>query len=454
MKSTIFRGFYRGYLLKYPLKLFQEPLKIHKGYTMAIRTAPLTVTEIKNAKPKEKNYKLSDGRGLFLLIKPTGSKLWRLKYRFNGKEKEYAIGTYPTITLAKARTRREELKTLISDGIDPNEQKKQNKKETKTAEAKKENTFYTISQKWLESYKGEVSEGYHVKLGRALENYTYTKYTLDNQNALCIKDKPIDEVTRLDIIVILEALKTKGLKETARRTAMLLNKVFMYAVTYEYTPHNIVADIDKKTILGKKIKKNYPTLTKEQDIKGLLLNIDEYGGDYHTKMALKVLPYVFVRSYNIRHMEWTEIDFKTKEWIIPSHKMKTKTEFILPLPHQVITLLEELKENNTNSKYIFPSFRSDGKPLSDNTLISALRRMGYSKEEFVPHGFRAMFSTIVSNNGRSQIGNDYSKEVREALLAHKETDSTIDAYNHADYKQQKRTVIQWYADYLERMKNG
>ena len=421
---------------------------------MAIRTTPLTATEVKSAKPKEKNYKLSDGRGLFLLIKPTGSKLWRLKYRFDGKEKEFAIGAYPTISLAKARTRREELKTLISDGIDPNEQKKQSKVKNKVTEAKKENTFYNVSQKWLKSYESEVSENYHTKLGRALENYTYAKYTLDNNDTLCIKNKPIDEVTRLDIIVILEALKTKGLKETARRTAMLLNKVFMYAVTYEYAPHNIVADIDKKTILGKKVKNHYPTFTKENDIKGLLLNIDEYGGDFYTKMALKVLPYVFVRSYNIRHMEWSEIDFKSKEWTIPAHKMKTKTEFIFPLPHQVITILEDLKENRTNNKYVFPSFRSDGKPLSDNTLISALRRMGYSKEEFVPHGFRAMFSTIVSNKGRSEIGNDYSKEVREALLAHKETDSTIDAYNHADYKQQKRTVIQWYADYLEGVKNG
>ena len=421
---------------------------------MATLTTPLTATEIKSTKPKEKNYKLSDGRGLFLLIKPSGSKLWRLKYRFEGKEKEFAIGAYPTISLAKARSRREELKTLISDGVDPNEQKKQSKVKDKVSKAKKENTFYNVSQKWLKSYESEVSENYHTKLGRALENYTYTKYALGNNSTLCIKDKPIDEVTRLDIIVILEALKTKGLKETARRTAMLLNKVFMYAVTYEYTSHNIVADIDKKTILGKKVKNNYPTFTKEKDIKGLLLNIDAYGGDFYTKMALKVLPYVFVRSYNIRHMEWSEIDLKAKEWTIPAHKMKTKTEFTFPLPHQVITLLEDLKENRTNNKYVFPSFRSDGKPLSDNTLISALRRMGYSKEEFVPHGFRAMFSTTVSNKGRSEIGNDYSKEVREALLAHKETDSTIDAYNHADYQQQKRTVIQWYADYLEGVKNG
>jgi integrase len=416
---------------------------------MARITKSLTNKEIINAKAKDKKYKLYDGGGLFLQVLPNGSKLWRLKYRLNGKEKEYAIGSYPTIILAKARNKKEELKQLIADGIDPNELKKINKLKAKQIETKKENTFYNISQKWLKSYKSEVSENYHLKLGRALENYTYTKYP-----TVYIKNKPIDEITRLDIIAILEALKNKGLEETAKRTAMLLNKVFKYAVTHEYAPHNIIADIDLKVVLGKRIKKHYPTFTKEKDIKGLLMAIDNYSGDYYTKMALKILPYVFVRSYNIRYMEWQEIDFKAKEWVIPAHKMKTKKEFILPLPHQVITLLQEIKEYSTNTKYVFPSFRSDGKPLSDNTLIAAIRRMGYSKDEFVPHGFRAMFSTIVSNKGKSIIGNDYSTEVREALLAHKETNNTIDAYNHADYTEQKRTVMQWYANYLDGVKNA
>jgi len=421
---------------------------------MARYTAPLTATEIKSAKAKDKSYKLSDGRGLFLLIKPTNSKLWRLKYRFDNRDREYAIGVYPTITLAKARKIREELKTLIANGTDPNSIKQQSKAKTKAIETKQDNTFYNISQKWLKSYQSQVSENYHIKLGRALKNYTYNEYTLDNKKILCIKDKPIDEVSRLDIIVILEALKAKGIEETAHRTASILNKVFKYAVTHEYAPHNIIADIDLKVILGKQSRTNYPTFIKDEDIKGLLLSIDEYRGDYYTKMAMKILPYVFVRSGNIRHMEWSEIDFTTKEWTIPATKMKTGVEFNLPLPHQVITLLEEIKEHSLSTKYVLPSFRSDRQPLSNNTLISALRRMGYTKEQFVPHSFRAMFSTIVSNNGRSKIGNDYSKEVREALLAHKERDNTIDAYNHAEYKQQKRSVIQWYANYLERVKNG
>jgi len=408
---------------------------------MARMAKPLTDKEIKASKPKAKEYKLFDGGGLYLSITSKGHKWWRLKYRFNGKEKRTSLGVYPTVSLADARAKREELKKLISNGIDPNEKNKQEKQEAQKIEAKKENTFYSISQKWLKSYESQVSENYHIRLGRALKNYTYKKY-----DTVHIKDTSIDEVTRLDIIAILEALKEKGLHETARRTMQILNKVYKYAVTHEYTPHNIIADIDSHIILGKKIKQNYPTFTKEKDIKGLLLAIDEYKGNYTSKMALKVLPCLFVRSYNIRHMEWVEIDFKAKEWTIPADKMKMKKEFILPLPHQVISLLEELRENSLSAKYVFPSPIHKDRPLSDNALISALRRMGYTKEEFVPHSFRAMFSTVANEHGQKS-------KVIEALLAHKNANEVEGAYNRAEYKKQKREVIQWYADYLEGVKN-
>ncbi|QDF29800.1 site-specific tyrosine recombinase, phage integrase family (INT_P4_C, DUF4102 domains) [Halarcobacter anaerophilus] len=289
-------------------------------------TVPLTNTEIKSAKPKEKDYKLFDGGGLFLLVASTGGKRWRLKYRFNDKEKTVALGIYPTISLKDARNLREEYKSLIAKGIDPNEKKRQKKEEIKIEEEKKTNTFYKVSQEWLDNYESEVSENYHTKLGKALENYVYP----------FIKNQSIEDITRLDIIEILQDLKNKGINETANRVYMLLNKIYKYAVTLEYVPHNIIIDIEQKNIIGKTEKKHYPTFTKEEDIKGLLLAIDEYSGDYTTKMALKILPYVFVRSYNIRHMEWTEINFDKKEWTIPANKMKTKTEFILPLPKQVI----------------------------------------------------------------------------------------------------------------------
>ena len=404
----------------------------------------MTATEIKAAKPKERAYKLFDGGGLYLLIAKSGGKLWYLKYRFNDKEKKIALGAYPMVSLGEARKKREEYKKMIVNGLDPSEERKAQKEQIKQTEVKKENTFRVISQKWLESYRDQVSENYHTRLGRALENYIYPT----------IEEKPIDEVTRLEIIAILEDLKARGLHETARRTAMLLNKVFKYAVTHEYTPHNIIADIETKEIIGKKIKRHYPTFTKPQEIRGLLLAIDDYSGDYFTKMALKVLPYVFVRSYNIRHMEWNEIDFGSQEWIIPAEKMKTKEVFTLPLPHQAITLLEEIKENSISTKYVFPGFRSDGKPLSDNTLISALRRMGYTKEEYVPHSFRAMFSTIAYEYANRKDGHGYTGEVIEACLAHKEPNKIKEAYNRSNYKEPMRGLMQWYADWLDEVKHG
>ncbi len=404
---------------------------------------------------QEKKYKLADGGGLFLLVLPSGSKLWRLKYRFNAKEKEYAIGTYPSISLADAREEREKLKKLIAKNIDPNEQKKQKKEEIKQEKIKNENTFYNISQKWLKSYKSEVSENYHTKLGRALESYLYkTIKDPETKEAINIKDTPIDEVKRKDLIAILEELKARGIQETAKRTAMLLNKVFKYAVTHEHTPHNIIADIELKIVLGKREKQHYPTLTTEKDIKGLLLAIDDYSGDYSTLMALRVLPYLFVRSSNIRQMEWKEINFKTKEWTIPTHKMKTKTEFILPLPQQVLTILEEVDKNRLSDVYVFPSSIYHDRPLSDNTMISALRRMGYTKDEFVPHSFRAMFSTVAYEKANEKDGHSYTGEVIEALLAHRETNKVKEAYNRSSYKEAMKGLIEWYADYLEGVKNG
>lgn len=407
---------------------------------MARATMPLTNIQIKSAKPKDKDYKLFDGGGLFLLVANTGGKRWRLKYRFNNKEKVIALGLYPSITLKDARAKRDEYKSLVANGIDPNEEKKKQKEDIKISEKKKENTFHKVSQEWHKNYESEVSENYHVKLEKALENYVYP----------FLKNKPMEDITRLNIIEILQDLKQKDLQETAKRVYMLINKIYKYAVTLEYTPHNIVADIEQKTILGKREKKHYPTFTKEKDIKGLLLAIDEYSGDYTTKMALKMLPYVFVRSFNIRHCEWSEIDFENKEWTIPEYKMKTKIEFILPLPNNVIEILEEVKQFSGTGKYVFPSFRNKDKPMSDNTLISALRRMGYKKEEFVPHSFRAMFSTIAYEN---MDKHNCSSEVIEALLSHKESNKIKEAYNRANYKKAMKKLISWYADYLNKIKD-
>ena len=410
---------------------------------MARMTIQLNATKIKEARPKEKDYKLFDGGGLYLLVTTSGGKHWKFKYRFNGKEKKLSIGAYPEISLVSARSKREKLKTLIAEGIDPGEKKKQAKAQAIQTEIKKENTFYNVSQRWLKNYKNTVSEDQHIRIESLFKNHLYP----------ALKNRPIDEITRLEIISVIEQIKEKGKADPPRRAHMYLKKAYRYAVTHELTPHNIIADIEIKDILGKKIKQHYPTFTKEKDIKGLLNAIDSYTGDYATKMALKILPYVFVRSYNIRYMEWKEIDFKTKEWIIPANKMKTKIEFSLPLPQQVIDLLLEVKENATSSLYVFPSPIYKDRPLSDNTLNIALKRMGYTKEEFVPHGFRAMFSTIANEKANTKDGHSYTGEVIEACLAHNEKNQIKAAYNRSNYKEAMRGLMEWYANYLDEVKN-
>lgn len=402
---------------------------------------PLSEKLINSFEAKEKAYTKADGRGLQLLIKTDGRKLWEFIYTSPtlNKRRKTSFGTYPHTKLAEARKKREEYHKLISEGIDPIEERKNKKEKVKQENKIKENTFEKVAREWLKNYESEVSENYHIKLTRAIELYMIP----------FIGNKPITDVTRLNLIEILQDLKNRGLKETANRTFMILNKIFMYSTMLEITQHNITADIDKKVILGKIEKKHYPTFTKEKDIKGLLLSIDEYEGEFSTRMALKVLPYLFVRSYNIRHAEWSEIDFNKQEWIIPASKMKTKIEFKLPLPNQVIEIFEEVYKVSGEGKYIFPSFKGNDRPISDNTLISALRRLGYTKEEFVPHSFRSMFSTIAYENFELH---NCTSEIIEALLAHKETNKIKDAYNRAQYIEPKKILIQWYADWLDKIK--
>jgi len=296
-----------------------------------------------------------------------------------------------------------------------------------------------LSQKWLSSRIGQVSENYHLRLGRALDNYLYPD----------IKDKAIDEVTRLEVIAILDKLNDKGVNETARRTKTILNQIFRYAVTYEYIPHNIIADIDTITVLGHKTTKNYPTITDPKGLKELFNKIDRYGGDYSVVMALRVLPYLFVRSYNIRYCEWVELDLEAKLWTIPAHKMKTKKKFILPLPHQVVTILREIEKNKLSEKYVFASSVKQDRPLSNNTLANALRRMGYTEEEIVPHGFRTTFSTTAYEYANKPNGHGFTGEVIEAMLAHKQKNKVIEAYNRAEYREPMRELMQWYADWLD-----
>jgi integrase len=401
---------------------------------------PLTDRQIKAAKPTQdkKVLKLSDGGGLYVQIESKQnkvSKIWRLNYRFDKKQQTYTIGAYPLVSLSEARIKREELKKMIADGINPSKHKQQVKQEAKLKQEKIENTFRKVALEWHKSYHGEVSEEHHYKLLRMLELHILPY----------IGNMPIDEIKPLDIINRIETIKQKdGKEETANRVYSQINKIYKYAVTYQYVESNPAISIDTKIVLGKKKENNFPEI---QDPKAVLASIAEYQGTFATKKALELLPYTMLRSYNIRLLEWSEVDFDNQQLIIPAHKMKIKKEFILPLSNQALKILEEVAKFSTSAKYVFPSPNYSNRGLSDNTLISAFRRMGYSKEEIVPHSFRNLFSTICYENF-----NDHKihADVIEALLHHQEANKVKKAYNRAKYLEPKRELIQWYADFLDK----
>ena len=400
---------------------------------MARKAIPLTDTEISKAKPREKEYKLFDGGGMYLSISPKGGKWWRLKYLFEKKEHRISLGTYPSTPLKEARKKRDELKEKIALGINPSEEKQEKKLSLKIEREKQINTFEKIALERLEKQKDTISESHYKRTLNALKNDCF-QY---------IGHKPIDEVTAKDIISLLQVMNERGVNESARKLFYSISKTFKWAVANGKAERNPAGDILLEEILGKAVKQHYPTITDDKGIKNLLISIKEYQGETSTRNALLMLSYTFVRPVNIRLALWSEIDFKSKQWVIPAKKMKTKDEFIIPLSPTLIKLLEEVRLYSGDSPYLFPSTKSKTTPLSDGAFIGAIRRMGYTKEEFTPHGFRAMFSTIAHEKS------SFKYDVIETQLAHSVGNSVSQAYNRAKYLDERVELMQWWSDYLD-----
>lgn len=403
---------------------------------MARITKPLTDKEIKAAVPKEKEYKLFDGGGLYLSVTTKGQKWWRLKYIFESKEKRLSLGVYPTSSLQDARQKREELKSLIAKGIDPAFKRKEKKEAIKTEEIKKINTFKNISKEWIELQRSRLSEATLKKYEQALERDYYP----------IIGDKCMNAITRQDLISISKAIQDRDAVETAHRLLNLCKMIWRYALQLEKVEHNIVNDISKKDVLKPFVKKHFRTITDKGRIGELMKAIDTYKGEFTTKSALKLLTLTFVRPYNIRFAEWSEFDLKNKVWIIPASKMKMRKPHTIPLTPQGIKILEDIYPYTRDAKYVFHSPISRLKPISENTLNQALKRLEFGGE-IVSHGFRAMFSTIAYESGL------FRGEVIEDLLAHQETNQVKRAYNRAAYETEKRELMQWWSDFLDEVKS-
>jgi len=393
----------------------------------------LSDIKAKAAKPKDKPYKLSDEKGLYIQITPNGGKWWRFKYRFDNKEKLLSLGTYPEISLATARKRRDEAREMVANGIDPSA----NRKAVKAARAEiLANSFEAIAREWHEHRKPEWSADHAKTILTRMEKDIFP----------WMGNKPIVEVTAKDIRAVLDRIKSRGTIEAARRLLTITGQVFIYAISTDKANYNIAAGLRGYLPPSSKTKKHMAAITDPKELAPLLRAIDGYQGGFVAQCALKLLPLLFVRPGELRHAEWSEIDFETAEWNIPGEKMKMKQPHLVPLSQQALAILAELKPLTGNSKYVFPSTRSMFRCMSDNTINAAFRRMGFDGETITGHGFRATARTLLDEVLGVRV--DYI----EHQLAHTVKDPNGRAYNRTAHLPERRKMMQTWADYLDGLK--
>jgi integrase len=392
---------------------------------------PLNDTQIKNAKAKAKEYKLSDGYGLILLIKTSGAKYWRFNYIFANKQKTISIGVYPQISLKEARQKRDEYKEHLKSRLDPQYARM----------PQKSITIEILAKEWYELNKERFADSYKKTILIFINHRIIPK----------LGHYGIQDLTVSDIIRFGKGIEAEEHRETLYKTLNTLSQIFTYAVSMGYAKHNIVKDIDKKSVFKRAVKRNYPIIIDSKELKKLLLAIDGYHGNVITKYALKLAPHVFLRPANIRFAEWNEFDFINKIYRIPPEKMKMKIPHIVPLSHQVLHILQELRELTGHGKYLFPSPATLLRPISDGTLVKALRRLDYTRNEIVAHSFRGIASTILHEN--ISVHGIHTDAI-ERQLAHTEDNKVKGAYNHAEYLPDRIKLMQWWSDYLDDIKKG
>ena len=387
---------------------------------------------IKGAKPKEKPYRLYDANGLYIEIAPSGGKLWRFKYRYAGKEKRLSLGTFPTITLKEARSLKADAKKLLNEGIDPAVRKKE-LKENKLAASK--NSFKAVTQEWISKNISKWSSGNTQRVSNRLEQHVFPH----------IGNKSISSITAPDLLAVINRIEKTGTIYTAHKTLQNCGQVFRYAMATARTTTDPTTAL--KGALPPTQPKHHASITDPKKIGALLRAINGYEGNFITQCALKLAPLVFVRPGELRHAEWQEIDFYKAEWRIPAEKMKMKAVHIVPLSKQAIAILEDIYTVTGHGKYVFPSVRTNIRPMSENTVNAGLRRLGYTKEEMTGHGFRSMASTLLNEQG-------WHWDAIERQLAHAERNSIRAAYNYAEHLPERIKMMQHYADYLDGLANG
>ncbi len=389
---------------------------------------PLSDVQIRNLKPRDKQYKVSDFEGLYILVKPSGSRLWQLKYRFFGKERLLSFGAYPAISLAQARKLKDEARALLARDIDPSEAKQEAKRSKREAQG---HTFQKIGEAFCEKQRKE---------GKSKATLDKTAYHLKLANAE-FGGKPITEITAPMILRVLRKQEVKGNHETAHRLRARIGSVFRYAVASGLAETDPTLALRDALIRPTRVHR--AAITDPKALGSLLREIDGFNGQPTTRIGLQLLAVTAQRPGEIRHAMWDEINFSEKVWAIPAGKMKMRRDHTVPLPDPAIKLLDELRMITGNGTYLFPSLRSWQRPMSENTLNAALRRLGYSGNEMTAHGFRASFSTLANESGL------WNPDAIEAALAHVERNEVRKAYNRGFYWDERVKLADWWAAVLD-----
>jgi integrase len=390
----------------------------------------LSNTQIRALRPAERPYKVADRDGLYLMVQPSGSLLWRYRFKILGKDRKMALGTYPEVSLKEARRKRDEARAEILDGIDPVEEKRQRRIE---AELAAKTTFGLVAEEYIQKMEQEGRSPATIKKARGLLKLLGG-----------IARQPIASVTPHELLAVLKRVERRGHHETAVRLRSFAGRVFRYGFATLRNEHN-PADILRGALIVPRVK-HHAAIVDPVKVGELLRALDDYQGRPETRFALQLAPHVFLRPGELRQSKWSDIDFADKVWRIPAERMKMKQPHAVPLSRQTLYFLRELRALARPSEYLFPALHTTRRPLSDNTLNVALRRLGYGHDEMTSHGFRAMASTLLNESGL------WHPDAIERALAHADHNKVRAAYHRGAHWEERVRMAQWWSDYLDELK--
>lgn len=393
----------------------------------------LSHLRITAAKPADKPFNLSDGQGLFLTVQPNGTKLWKLSFRHLGKQKTLHLGVWPAIGLADARERRDEARRLIASGLDPAVEKRRSRAAARAAAA---NTFRDVAEEWVQKCERE---------GRAEITLSKIRWLLDMAYPM-IGSLPIIEVTPQEVLAVLRKVESDGRYESARRMRSVLSRVFRYGVATVRCQKDVAADL-RGAIATPRVT-HLAAITNPVKVGTLLRAIDGYGGQTVTCIALKLSPHLFVRPGELRQAQWSEFDFDKGVWYLSAERMKMRRPHRVPLSRQVLKLIEELQDHTGHRDFLFPCMGNPKKPMSENAVNQALRRLGYSQQEMTAHGFRAMAATLLNEMGI------WNPDAIEKQLAHLDASAVRRAYTRGEYWDERVRMMQHWSDHLDEFRDA